>query len=358
MELTIKEIAERIGGRVVGDAAATIRSIAGLRDAGPGQATFLGNARYAPLLESTQATAVIVPESFSSPRGDLNLLLCANPSLAFSKLALLFAPAPVKPAPGVHPTAVVAPGVKLGRDVTVGAYAVVEAGAVIGDRTVLYPYVYVGQETVLGADSLIYSHVSIRERVQIGDRVIVHCNSVIGSDGFGYDTTPDGIHHKIPQIGTVVIEDDVEIGSCVTIDRARFDRTWIQKGTKIDNLVQIAHNVVVGRNAIIVSQCGISGSTEIGEGAILAGQAGLAGHLKIGDHAVVGAKTGVAQDVPANQCYMGIPARPNLNWKKEVFALTRLPEALRELRQLRQKIEKLEQQLPQTRPAAPEQTAP
>jgi UDP-3-O-[3-hydroxymyristoyl] glucosamine N-acyltransferase len=256
----------------------------------------------------------------------------------------LMAPNGIRHPKGIHPTAVIGKEVILGKDVAVEPYVVIDDHAVIEDSTIIYMGVYVGHHTRIGKDCLIYPHVTIRERVTVGDRVIIHSGSVIGSDGFGFSTVK-GAHHKIPQIGTVIIEDDVEIGANVTIDRARFDKTWIKKGTKIDNLVQIAHNVIIGENSVIVSQTGISGSTEIGNNVTLAGQSGIVGHITIGDNAVIAAQSGVTKSVPANTCVSGYPAKPHSKAKRINACLQRLPELFKSIVKLHERIGELETRL-------------
>jgi UDP-3-O-[3-hydroxymyristoyl] glucosamine N-acyltransferase len=241
---------------------------------------------------------------------------------------------------GVHPTAIVADGVHLGNDVAVGPYAIVEKGTQIGDRSIIYGGCYIGHDAKIGKDTIIYPLVSLRERVEIGDRVIIHSGTVIGSDGFGFATV-QGVQEKIPQIGTVIIEDDVEIGANVTIDRARFNRTLIGKGTKVDNLVQIAHNVTVGKHSIIVAQAGISGSTVVGDKVILAGQAGIVGHISIGDGAVVAAQAGVTKSIPNNTKVSGYPAKPHEHAKRVNACVQRLPLAYNKIKELEEEVARL-----------------
>jgi len=344
---TLKEIAQMIGGEVIGDGNVVITGICGIKEAEEGDITFLANPKYLPLMQHTKASAIIASSDVKeSPRP---MIRTENPSLAFAKMVQLMAPNEIRHPRGIHPTVVIGKGVTLGKEVAIEPYAVIDDHAVIGDGTILYMGVYVGHHTRIGEGCLIYPHVTIRERVTVGDRVIIHSGSVIGSDGFGFSTVK-GVHHKIPQIGTVIIEDDVEIGANVTIDRARFDKTWIKKGTKIDNLVQIAHNVVVGENSVIVSQTGISGSTEIGNNVILAGQSGIVGHITIGDNAVIAAQAGVTKSVPANTCVSGYPAKPHIQAKRMNAALQRLPELLKTIARLQKRIEELEIRLNEQTP--------
>lgn len=332
---TLKEIAHLIDGKVVGDGDVVITGICGIKEAEEGDITFLANPKYLPLMHHTRASAIITSKDVKeSPRP---MIRTENPSLAFAKLVGLMAPNEIHHPKGIHPTAIIGKGVTLGKDVAIEPYAVVADHAVIEDRTILYMGVYIGHHTRIGKDCLFYPHVTIRERVTVGDRVIIHSGSVIGSDGFGFSTVK-GAHHKIPQIGTVIIEDDVEIGANVTIDRARFDKTWIKKGTKIDNLVQIAHNVVVGENSVIVSQTGISGSTEIGNNVTLAGQSGIVGHITIGDNAVIAAQAGVTKSVPANTCVSGYPAKSHNEAKRINACLQRLPELFKTITKLQKSL--------------------
>jgi UDP-3-O-[3-hydroxymyristoyl] glucosamine N-acyltransferase len=283
-------------------------------------------------MASTRASAIITSREIE--KKNKPIIRTDNPSLAFAKIISLFSPQEEIKPKGIHPTAIVAKSAKLGANVALGAYTVIEEGVSIGEGSAIFPHVYIGKNTQLGSENLIYPNVTIRENTVIGNRVIIHSGTVIGSDGFGY-VELEGRHEKIPQLGKVVIEDDVEIGACVTIDRARFDKTLIAKGTKIDNLVQIAHNVQVGENSIIIAQAGISGSTEIGKNVIIAGQAGLVGHIKIGDKAIIGAQAGVTKSVPAKVMVSGYPARPHLQAMRLSAALEKLPALLQDLQKSR-----------------------
>lgn len=342
MKKTLAEIAELINGEVIGDPNTIITGICGIKEAKEGDITFIANSKYLPLMHQTRASAIITSQEIkSAPKP---IIRTENPSLAFAKMVSIFAPNEVYHPKGIHPTAIIGKDVKMGKNVAIHAYVVIEDKVELGDNTIIYPYVYIGQHTKIGSDCLIYSHVSIRERITIGNRVCIHSGTVIGSDGFGFATVK-GVHHKIPQIGTVVIEDDVEIGSNVTIDRARFGRTFIGKGTKIDNLVQIAHNVEIGENSIIVAQTGISGSTVIGKGVTLAGQSGVVGHITIGDNAVVAAQAGVTKSVPPNTCVSGYPAKPHSLAKRINACVQRLPKLFETVTELKNKIQELQHQL-------------
>jgi UDP-3-O-[3-hydroxymyristoyl] glucosamine N-acyltransferase len=339
MRKTLKEIARIIDGEVVGDENTVITGISGIREAEAGDLTFLSNPKYAPLLDSTRASAVIAARDVGATAKPL--IRTDNPSLAFAKVISAFSPAQTSRPKGIHKTAIVSKKAKLAKGVAVGAYCVIEDGASVGAGTIMYPGCFIGEGVSIGREGLIYPNVTLRERVVIGERVIIHSGTVIGSDGFGF-VNVDGKHIKIPQVGTVEICDDVEIGSCVTIDRARFDKTVIGRGTKIDNLVQIAHNVVVGENSLIISQAGISGSTVIGNNVIIAGQAGLVGHITIGDGAVLAAQAGITKSVPPNTMVSGYPARPHEKAKVINACVQNLPKLYEELKELKKKIEELE----------------
>jgi len=336
---TLGELAALVKGAVTGDPETRITGVAGVREARPGDITFAADARYTRRLADSKASAAVVSAEIA-PARDMPLILVPDAEEAFAKIAASFAPPPVRCEPGVHPSAVVAPDVRLGKNVAVGACVVVESGSSVGDRTALWPQVYVGRDVVVGADCIIYPNVTLRERVRIGDRCIIHSGTVIGSDGFGY-VRREGRHEKIPQLGTVVIEDDVEIGACVTVDRARFDRTWIKKGTKIDNLVQIAHNDVIGENCIIVSMVGLCGSVYIGDNVVLAGKVSVDSHISIGDGAVVGALAGVSRDVPDGMVVSGYPAQEHKKELRLAASLQLVPKLLERVKELEKKVREL-----------------
>jgi len=342
VQQSVEELAKRVGGALEGDGAAIISGVAGVRDAAPGDIAFVSQSRYAEDAASTKATALIVARDWKDPT-PAAIIRVDKPEAAFTEVAKLFAPPPVVPVIGTHPSAVVAKDVKLGKDVSIGACCVVEPGVVIGDRTVIYGGCYVGHGVKIGADCIFYPHVSLRAHGRIGDRVIIHDCSVVGSDGFGYDVDQQGVRTKIPQIGIVVIDDDVEIGSNVSIDRARFGRTRIGKGVKIDNLVQVGHNVNIGDHSVVVSQVGISGSTMIGHHVILAGQAGIAGHLVIGAGAVVGGQSAVTKDVPPGIYVSGYPAAPHRESAEMRANVHRLPQLKKRVAELEKRIAELEQ---------------
>jgi len=337
------EIAQLVDGIVIGDAAATITGCADIQKATAGHITFLANTKYMPLFQATKASIVLVPTDFHTAT-DKTLIQTSDPSYSFSLVMEALHPDLQKHPANIHPRAVIDETATLGENVAIGACAVIEAGVVIGDNTIIYAGTYVGHDTRIGEDTIMYPNVTIRERCEIGNRVIIHSGTVIGADGFGF-VTIDGKHKKIPQLGTVLIEDDVEIGSNVSIDRARFDKTVIKKGAMIDNLVQIAHNVVIGENSVIVSQVGISGSTEVGQNVILAGKVGVVGHIKIGDNVVVGAKGGVSKSLTTPGQYWGVPAKPLKQDLKEKAAIHKLPESQKKLKMLEKEIAAIKSQL-------------
>ena len=339
MEKALKEIADLLGAEIIGDPNVVITGIAGIKEAKEGDITFIGNSRYLHFINETKASAVIASQKVkNSPKP---IIKTDNPSLAFTKIVSLFYPAKKTYNKGIHPSAILGKDVKLGKDISIGPYVVIEDGVKIGDRCIIYSGVYIGYETTIGQDGVVYSNVSIREKSSIGNRVIIHNGAVIGSDGFGYNSV-DGIHYKIPQVGCVVIEDDVEIGANVTIDRARLDKTIIGRGTKIDNLVHIAHNVITGKNCIIVAQVGISGSTIIGNNVTLAGQAGLSGHIRIGDNVIVGGQAGVTKSVPSDTFVSGYPARPHKQARVINAHIQRLPQLNKTVAELKARLDKIE----------------
>ena len=339
MRKTLKEIAELIDGEVVGNGSTVITGVSGIKEADEGDITFVANPKYFPLIEKTGASAIITSRDVkTAPKP---IIRTDNPSLAFAKLISFTEPGELKHPKGIHPTAILGKDVSMGHDVAIGPYVVVEDNVSIGDRTIIYAGCFLGHHTRIGSDTLIYANVSIRERITIGNRVIIHSGTVIGSDGFGFATI-EGLHHKIPQVGTVEIGDDVEIGANVTIDRARFKETIIGRGTKIDNLVQIAHNVVIGENSIIVAQVGISGSTTVGNNVILAGQVGLVGHINIGDNVVVMAQSGVSKSIPSGTVAWGYPAKPASLAKRVNACVQNLPRLYDTVAELKKKVEELE----------------
>ena len=334
MEKTVAEIARLLKGEVVGDGETVIRGIAGITEAGPGELTFLDSPRYESFLKTTAASAVIVDEKAAA--AGKTVIRVAQPRLAFARAMRIFYPV-VPPGPaGIHPTAVVGEHSHIGQNVRIGAHTVIGDQVEIEDGAVIFPLVSIGDRARIGSGTAIYANVTIREGIEIGRNVIIHSGTVIGSDGFGY--VRDGEEHlKVPQVGTVVIEDEVEIGSNVTIDRATLGATRIGRGTKIDNLVQIAHNVDIGPNTLLVAQVGISGSTRIGADVILAGQVGVVGHIEVGDGTVVAAQSGISKTVPPKMVMFGSPARPMRKAKQIEACISRLPELFKRIHRLEKK---------------------
>ncbi|HVE13149.1 MAG TPA: UDP-3-O-(3-hydroxymyristoyl)glucosamine N-acyltransferase [Elusimicrobiota bacterium] len=345
MNITLAEIAKLTGAELAGSPDAVVTGAAGLAEATDHDISFLENPKYAAQVAASKAAAVILPPAAKGiPGGPANRLYSEHPKRDYAKVLALVEkdrrkpePAVVSPKADVHNEARLSPGV------AVGQFTVIRARAVVGERTQIAPNCTIGYNARVGKDCLIYPNVVIGDHCEIGDRVIIHSGTVLGSDGFGYWTDPKtGQHHKVPQVGKVVLEDDVELGSNVSIDRATTGETRVGAGTKIDNLVQIAHNVRIGRNCIIVSQTGIAGSTRIGNLVTLAGQVGVAGHLVIGDGAIVTAQTGVMSNVEPKAIVFGSPARPHREAMKLQALLSRLPEmydALKELGGRRKKKE-------------------
>jgi UDP-3-O-[3-hydroxymyristoyl] glucosamine N-acyltransferase len=328
--MKLQELARRLGARLdPPDADAEITGIAGIESAASGEVTFIANPKYASEARTTKASAIIVDEKF--PALDKPLLRINNPQYAYLQTMKLFYQTPAYET-GVHPTAYIHPSAKIGRNASVGAFVVVEAEVEIGDDCTLRPHVVIYQGTKIGHNFFAHSHVSIREQTEIGNNVLLHNGVVIGSDGFGFAKDGEGRWQKIPQAGKVVIEDDVEVQANSCIDRASMGETRIRRGTKIDNMVQVAHNCIVGENSMLCSQVGIAGSTELGHNVILAGQVGVAGHCKVGDRVIITAKSGTHGDIPAGSMVSGIPAFDNKQWLRSVAVFNRLPELARAVR--------------------------
>lgn len=331
----LKQIAELVGGELIGDPGTAITGVAGIKEAKKGDITFLSQTRYLSFLETTEASAVITSKEITSAHKPL--VRTANPSEAFSKLVSVFIPPLPAREPGVHASAVVAPSASIGTNVYIGPHVVIEEGVSIGNDVVIEANSIICTETVIDDSSHIYPNVTVRERAEIGKRVIIHSGAVIGSDGFGYESD-SGLHQKIAHVGTVQIDDDVEIGANTCIDRGRFNKTWIKRGTKIDNLVQIAHNVVIGEDCLIIAQVGISGSTELGNHVVIAGQCGVIGHIKLGDKVMVGARAGVSKSWPDGTILLGEPARPFSETKRIVVLTAKLPELFKDLAEIKKKL--------------------
>jgi UDP-3-O-[3-hydroxymyristoyl] glucosamine N-acyltransferase len=335
----LTELAERLECRLEGGGATDITGVAGLEQAAPGDVTFFSNQKYAGALASTRASAVIAADD--APAAPCAVLRTPHPYLTFARAVEILAPE-VHPVPGVHPLAWIGAGVTLGERVSIGPFVAVGDGASIGERTVVYPNTSIGAGARIGADCVIRARVSIRERVQIGRRVVLQDGAVIGSDGYGFARRPDGTHHKIPQTGAVVIEDDVEIGANATIDRPAVGETRIGAGTKIDNLVQIAHGVRIGRDVLIAAQTGISGSTVIEDRVTIGGQVGIAGHITVGRGATLAGQSGVTNSVDPGTFVTGYPAIPNREWLKASTVFKKLPELRKTVADLERRIAELE----------------
>ena len=338
MELPLHKIAELVGGEVVGDVGIVIRGVAGFDEAGPDDISFATSANYKKRIDETKAGAVIVPLEVQQSRK--TVVRVENPYLALAKISGLFH-AVSRPVTGISQQACVGRDFRCGKEISVYPGVFIGEDVTVGDRVTLHPLVVVGNGVEMGDDVVVYPNVSILDRCQIGNRVIIHAGSVIGSDGFGFASDGDQ-YYKIAQTGIVRIDSDVEIGACNTIDRATFGRTWIKRGVKTDNLVHIAHNVVVGEDTVLVAQVGISGSVTIGNHAILAGQAGVAQHLTIGNRTTVGPQAGIGKSVPDGQIVSGSPGMPHRLWLKASNIIPTLPDMKKKIRELERRVEELE----------------
>ena len=338
---TLKELADLLGAQLHGDPDLEVTGPASLGEATAGEISFLAQPRYASLLAGTKATAVVVAADLGVERQDIALLRTADPNAAFTKVVQAFAPESAITATGVHPSAFVDDSAQVDPSAFVGPLCSVAAGAKIAAGARLLAQVAVGENASVGADTVVHPGVVLYHDVQVGARCLLHAGAVLGSDGFGFEPTPGG-WTKVPQCGTVVVEDDVELGANVTIDRARFGATRIGSGVKIDNLVHVAHNVIVGPNALLVAQVGVSGSTEVGPWAILGGQVGVAGHLNIGQGARVAGGSDVFTDVPPGVDFLGSPARPRMESLRAQAAARRIPKVIEEARSLRARLDELD----------------
>ncbi len=340
---TLAELARMCGAEVHGDGSRVVDGPASLVEAGPRHVSFFAHERYRAELEATRAAGVLVPRGTEpTPSGPV-LLVCANPSASFTRVVEAFQPPETPAVPGLHPTAIAGAGVELGEGASVGPLCTLGEGSVLGPGVRLVAGVHLGEGVRIGAGSVLQPGVVVYARCTIGARCLVHSGAVLGSDGFGFEPTREG-WRKIPQCGTVEIEDEVEIGANVTIDRGRFGATRIGRGTKIDNLVHVAHNVVVGENALLIAQVGIAGSTRIGARAILAGQAGIPGHVTIGAGARIGAQAGVFGDVPPGEDWTGYPARPRRESLRTLAEVQRLPKLVERVRELEERLGRLEEE--------------
>ncbi|MCG9126267.1 UDP-3-O-(3-hydroxymyristoyl)glucosamine N-acyltransferase [Candidatus Poribacteria bacterium] len=345
MSIKLKDICKHLGGDLSGDGEIEITGVSGIKDAEPNQITFVANTKYLSAIATTQASAIIIGRGVS---GNGIATICVdNPYWGFVKALELFAwNADTKPQTGIHESVIIGENVSFGEGVTIEPFSVIADNVEIGDETIIKPHVYIGPDTKIGKNGLIYSQVSIRENVTIGDNVIIHCGAVIGSDGFGFTPDPsNNSPYKIPQIGTVVIEDNVEIGANTTIDRATIAETLIKSGTKLDNLVQIAHNVVIGKDCCLAAQSGMAGSSTLGDRVNIAGQSGVVGHLSVGENSVLFAKSAITKDTPPNSQLSGFPARPHKQELRFQAANRKLPELMRGFKQLQEKVVELEEKL-------------
>lgn len=337
--MKLSELAARLACDLEGDGDIDIARVATLEQAGSGDIAFLANPKYASQLPHTRASAVIIGTGVNG--APCAVLRSKNPYLAFALATQALYPVK-RPDPGLHPTAIVAPDAVIGHDVSIGPYVVIGSGVRIGARTTIHAHAVIADGAFLGTDCIVHSRVTIRERVMIGAGVIIQDGAVIGSEGFGFATREDGTHEKIPQVATVVIEDDVEIGANTTIDRPAVGETRVHSGTKIDNLVQIAHGVVVGKNSLLAAQVGVAGSSVIGEQVMLGGQVGVTGHVTVGDRAKASAKTGITGNVPADAFITGYPHMDNLEWRKSYVVFRRLPDMRKQLADLEERLAAIE----------------
>jgi UDP-3-O-[3-hydroxymyristoyl] glucosamine N-acyltransferase len=338
LKKTLAEIAEYIGGRIVGDGSIVIINIKDIDEAGSGDLSFIANRKYLKKLETTRASAVIIHPGIES-KGK-NFITVPDPYIAFGKVLALFYPE-YEERPGISTHAFIEDGAVVSDEAIVYPGVTICRGANIKRLAVLYPGVFIGRNAVIEEGSILYPNVTVYRRCIIGKRVILHAGVVVGSDGFGF-AAPGGTNFKIPQVGIVQIDDDVEIGANSTIDRGTMGKTWIQKGVKIDNLVQIAHNVVIGEYSVIVSQVGISGSAKLGKGVIIGGQAGVVGHIHIGDHVMAAARAGIHKDVPPNKIVAGAPHRSHREWLRIEATMPKIPDMHSTLSSLTKRVEMLE----------------
>ena len=340
--MTLDDLARRLGCRLEGDGAVDVARAAAIREAGPGDVTFLATPKYAAEVGATRASAIIADDSLRS--APCAILRTAEVYLTFARAVGILTPA-VKPARGISPLASIDPTADLGPDVSIGPFVSIGHGVRIGARTIVHPHVTIEPGALVGEDCELHAQSSIRDGMWLGNRIVLQNGAVIGSDGYGFARRADGSHEKIPQVGRVLIEDDVEIGANTTIDRPAVGETRIGAGTKIDNLVQIAHGVNVGRNVLLAAQVGIAGSTTLGDGVIMAGQSGVTGHVKLGAGAIVSAKSAVTKDVAPGEQVAGIPAGDIAEWRESAVLVRRLPELRRAMADLEARLAALESTL-------------
>jgi len=340
MDFSAQQIAAFVQGEIVGDANATVNTFAKIEEGKPGSITFLANPKYEHYIYDTEASIVLVNRDFVAEKPiKATLIKVDNAYETLAKLMALYEQNKTQDK-GIATTAVIAESVKIGKNVYIGAYAVIDEGAVIGDNTQIYPHTYIGKNAHIGEGCLIYSGVNVYHDCQIGNHVTLHSGVVIGADGFGFAPTPTG-YNKIPQIGNVIIEDDVEIGANTCVDRATMGSTIVHKGVKLDNLIQIAHNVEIGDNTVMAAQTGIAGSTKMGEWCVMAGQVGVSGHIKIGNHVTLGPQSGVIGSIPDGKTMMGTLPIDYKGWLRVQAIIKQLPDMYRELNALRKEIDEL-----------------
>lgn len=339
---TAAALAERLGGEVAGDGAREICGIAAIEDAGPSDLTFIAGLRYARFHDTTRAGVVLVSLDFDLSRSDLTYIRCADSFAAFVDAVALILPPHPAPSPGIHPTAVVDPSATISPNASIGPYVVIEAECTVASGCVLGPHVALGRGSAVGVDCCLYAGVKVYHGCTIGDRVTIHSGASIGADGFGFQPQSDGSWRKVPQVGRVVIGNDVEIGANTTIDRATLGVTRIGNGVKLDNLIHVAHNVEIGDNTVVAAQAGIAGSTRLGPRNMVAGQVGFVGHIETAEGVIVEAGSGVSKSITAPGRYFGHPARDHALALRQEGALRQLPDLLVEIRDLRRRIEELE----------------
>lgn len=340
--LTVKKLAQLLNCPYEGEGQTEITGVASLDRAQKGELVFLAQAKNLSLLEQSQASAAIIPSDLTYSK--IAVIKSDQPYLSFIRAVKLFFK-PYRLPPGIHPQAVVDPSAKIGKDVAIGAFSFIGEGVKIGAGTIIFPLVSIYPQVTIGQKTVIHSQVSIREGVRIGNKVIIHNGATIGADGFGYQPDKQGSHIKIPQIGTVVIEDEVEIGANTTIDRAALGETVIKKGAKIDNLVQVAHNVTIGRNTILAAQTGIAGSTQVGNDVLMGGQVGVTDHVSIGNKVIAAAKTGITKSIPPKAIVSGSPHLDIRDWRKVWVLLPHLYDLVKDVKKLKKRIEDLEKKL-------------
>jgi UDP-3-O-[3-hydroxymyristoyl] glucosamine N-acyltransferase len=330
MELTAEIIARHLNGEVIGDKDLVLTGFAPATTAKPGELTFAENASFFAKAEQSEASAILVDQEFTS--ATKTLIRVASSRIAFAEALPIFFPDPVIE-PGIHPTAVIAPSANVDPSAHVGPHCVIGEKVTVGARTVLHARVTIGPESEVGSECVFFPGVTVYHRSQIGNRVRLHAGAVVGSDGFGY-VFDRGEHRKVPQVGNVIIQDDVELGANVTVDRGTLGPTIIGKGTKVDNLVQIGHNVQLGEHCVIVAQVGVAGSTKLGNYAQIGGQVGIAGHLKIGDRVMIAAQSGVMHDIPNDEKWFGSPAQPDRQAKRVLLAIQQLPRLMKRMSEM------------------------